>query len=116
MHAISARTWMPSGSSHVTGKFVRMPSTKKQDGPPIKEAVMARKRFQSGMLTKEGKRRKVWVLRWRESVLGDAGVVQRVRRSEVIGTVAELPTRRDAQNRVEERLRAINAGTGKPES
>lgn len=77
---------------------------------------MARKRFQSGMLTKEGKRRKVWVLRWRENVLGDDGRVQRIRRSQVIGTLAELPTRRDAQNRVEERLRPVNAGTSKPES
>jgi integrase len=93
-----------------------MPSTKQQHGPPIKEAVMARKRFQSGMLTKEGKRRKVWVVRWRENVLSDDGVVRRVRRSQVIGTVTELPTRRDAQNKVEERLRPINAGTSKPES
>ena len=34
---------------------------------------MARRRFQSGCLFKRGKRRKVWVARWREDVLLDGG-------------------------------------------
>ena len=36
---------------------------------------MARRRFQKGQLFKSGKRRKVWVGRWREDVLLENGEV-----------------------------------------
>ena len=75
-----------------------------------------RKRFQRGWLLKIGKRRKVWVGRWREDVLLEAGKVGRVQRSLLLGTVAELPTRRDAQARLDEKLLAVNAGSSRPES
>lgn len=74
---------------------------------------MARRRFQSGQLFKRGKRRKVWVGRWRESVLLADGRVTETRRSVVIGTVAELPTRGEAQMRLDEQLRPINQGLGR---
>ena len=77
---------------------------------------MARRRFQTGCLYKRGKRRKVWIGRWREDVLFEDGSVGRLHRSEVLGSVADLPTRRDAQVRLEEKLRAVNQGTVKPES
>ena len=77
---------------------------------------MARRRFQTGCLTKLGKRRKIWVIRWREDVLRDDGTVGRIQRAETIGTVAELPNRRDALAKMEERLREVNQGTAKPES
>lgn len=57
---------------------------------------MARRRFQSGCLFKRGKRRKVWVARWREDVLREDGSVGRMLRSVVLGAVADLPTRADA--------------------
>ncbi len=75
-----------------------------------------RKRFQRGWLLKIGKRRKVWVGRWREDVLLEEGKVGRVQRSLLLGTVAELPTRRDAQARLDEKLLAVNAGSSRPES
>ena len=75
-----------------------------------------RKRFQRGWLLKIGKRRKVWVGRWREDVLLEDGKVGRVQRSLLLGTVAELPTRRDAQARLDEKLLAVNAGSSRPES
>lgn len=75
-----------------------------------------RKRFQRGWLLKIGKRRKVWVGRWREDVLLESGKVGRVQRSLMLGTVAELPTRRDAQARLDEKLLAVNAGSSRPES
>ena len=77
---------------------------------------MARRRFQTGCLFKRGKRRKVWVARWREDVLLESGRVGRVRRSVVLGPVADLPTKRDAQVRLDEHLRPLNQGTGRPEA
>jgi len=65
---------------------------------------------------KRGKRRKVWVARWREDVLCEDGKVGRILRSVVLGSVADLPTRRDAQVRLDEELRAVNQGTVRPES
>jgi integrase len=58
----------------------------------------------------------VWVARWREDVLCEDGTVGRILRSVVVGSVADLPTRRDAQVRLDEQLRAINQGTVRPES
>jgi len=77
---------------------------------------VARRRFQTGTLSKLGKRRKIWVARWREDVLLDDGTIGRLRRAETIGTVADLPNRRDALAKLEERLREVNQGTGRPEA
>ena len=77
---------------------------------------MARRRFQTGCLFKRGKRRKVWVARWRENVVLEDGSVKQLRRSVVLGTVAELPKKGDAQMRLDEHLRPINQGTGRPEA
>ena len=77
---------------------------------------MARRRYQTGCLFKRGKRRKVWVARWREDVLCEDGKVGRILRSVVIGSVADLPTRKDAQVRLDEELRGVNQGTVRPES
>ena len=77
---------------------------------------MARRRFQTGQLYKKGKRRKVWIARWREDVLLPDGTIGRVRRGILLGSVADLPTRRDAQVRLDERLRPVNQGASRPES
>jgi integrase len=58
----------------------------------------------------------VWVARWREDVLREDGKVGRILRSVVLGSVADLPTRRHAQIRLDEELRAVNQGTVRPES
>jgi integrase len=67
-------------------------------------------------LFKRGKRRKVWIARWREDVLCEDGKVGRILRSVVLGSVADLPTRKDAQVRLDEELRGVNQGTVRPES
>jgi integrase len=77
---------------------------------------VARRRYQTGYLFKRGKRRKVWVARWREDVLCEDGKVGRILRSVVLGSVADLPTRKDAQVRLDEELRGVNQGTVRPES
>jgi integrase len=78
---------------------------------------MARnRRFQHGSLFKRGTRTKVWIARWWEDVIGAAGKLERVRRSEVLGPVADIPTRRQAERILSDRLRGINSGDYRPQS
>ena len=83
---------------------------------PEKGGTMARRGFQQGMLFQRGARRKLWVARWWEDVIEANGVLGRLRRSEVIGTVAEYPTRRKAMQVLSQKLRAINRGEVRPQS
>ena len=76
---------------------------------------MARRRYQEGSLHTRGKRRKVWIARWREDVLRADGTLGRVRRAEVLGPVAQL-SKRDALNLLEARLKPINQGRHLPQS
>ena len=77
---------------------------------------MARRRYQRGCLFLRGKNRKVWVLRYREDVMLPDGQIARANRSEVLGPLVDIPTRRIAQRLVESRLRAINQGIYRPKS
>lgn len=78
---------------------------------------MARKKhFQHGSLFKRGKKNKVWVARFREPVVGADGESAFIRRSEILGTVAELPTRRDAELVLSDRLRQMNSSHYHPRS
>ena len=77
---------------------------------------MARRRYQQGCLYLRGSKRKVWVLRFREDVMLPDGQIARVNRSEVMGPLADIPTRRIAQRLVESRLRAINQGIYRPKT
>jgi hypothetical protein len=78
--------------------------------------MVARRRYQTGCLFKRGKRRKVWVARWREDVLLEGGQLGRLHKSVVLGTVAELPTKRHALSKLDEQLRPVNQGTSRPEA
>ena len=64
---------------------------------------MARRRFQEGYVFKRGKKRKVWVARWREMLIGDDGKLKFIRKAEVIGSVSEL-TKSDAKQKLVEKL------------
>ena len=76
---------------------------------------MARKKhFQHGSLIKRGKRIRVWVARFWERIIGQNGESYRVRRSEILGTVIDLPTRRDAQMVLSDRLRRVNSADYHP--
>jgi integrase len=70
---------------------------------------MARKHFQRGSLFQRGKSNKVWVARWWEEAMGFDGKRIRVRRSEILGCVKDLPTRSQAEQILAKRLRAVNA-------
>jgi len=78
--------------------------------------TMARRGFQQGSLFQRGTRRKVWVARWWEDVIHKNGTLGRLRRSEVIGTVAEFPTRRRAMQILSQKLGPINGGKARAQS
>jgi hypothetical protein len=67
-------------------------------------------------LFKRGKRRKVWVARWREDVLLEGGQLGRLHKSVVLGTIADLPTKRHALTKLDEHIRPVNQGTTRPEA
>jgi hypothetical protein len=77
---------------------------------------MIRRRYQTGSVVVRGKRKKVWVARWRESVLAPDGTLKSIRRSEIIGTLADFPTRRQARALLESRLHDVNHTLQKPQS
>ncbi len=56
----------------------------------------------------------MWEARWWEDAVGPDGSVKRLRRSETLGSVAEIPTRREAEQLLAERLRPINSGEFRP--
>jgi Phage integrase, N-terminal SAM-like domain len=78
--------------------------------------IVARRRYQSGCLFKRGKRRKVWIARWREDVLRPDGSLGRIQRSVVIGLLSEIPTRRQAQMQLDQRLQMLNQGQQRPQA
>lgn len=71
---------------------------------------LARRRYQRGSLFLRGKRFRVWVARWREDVI-EGGRIRRVYRSEVLGTLEEIPTRPLAERELQSRLSAVNDPT-----
>jgi integrase len=78
---------------------------------------MTRRRgYQEGSLIKRGKRTKVWVARWWEEVYGADNQLQRVRRAQVLGPVAVIPTVREARQMLSDLLRKVNSGEYRPES
>jgi integrase len=77
---------------------------------------MTRRKFQRGSIHKRGERKKVWVARYSEDVIGPDGAITSIRRSVVLGTVAEIPTKRQAEQLLADRLRPINSGHYRPSS
>src|SRR4051812_28811932 len=71
------------------------------EGESERKFRMARRRFQEGNVFKRGTKRKVWVARWREPVIGEPGKF--VRKAEVLGPVSEI-TKSEAKQRLLEKL------------
>ena len=78
--------------------------------------MVRRKRYQKGHLYKTGKRRQVWRARWVEPVVRSNGTVGRILRNEFIAEVRDVPTRRQAQSILDEKLRGLNQGFHKPQA
>jgi integrase len=62
------------------------------------------RRYQRGYVYKTGKRIKAWYGRWREDVRHADGTVSRRQRNEMLGTLAELPTRSAAYEELSRRM------------
>ena len=77
---------------------------------------MARCQYQNGCLFVRGKRRKMWVARWREDVILADGSASRVMRSVVLGPVSEIAGRREARRLLDAYLSPINQGQYRPEA
>ena len=75
-----------------------------------------RRRFQCGSLFQRGKRNKVWVARWWEETIDEQGKSVRVRRSEILGKVAEIKSYRQAANLLNQRMQRINGDHHSPQA
>ena len=82
----------------------------------LERRKMARSQYQNGCLFVRGKRRKVWVARWREYVILADGSASRVMRSVVLGPVSEIAGRREARRLLAAHLSPINQGQYHPEA
>src|ERR1700687_244586 len=88
---------------------------KLERGTEKREESVARPRWQQGWVVQRGKgKKKVWVGRYREDVIGEDGTRRRRARSVVLGPVRTV-SKRQAQRKLSELLAAINQGTHKPE-
>jgi len=70
---------------------------------------LARRRYQRGSLRLVGSKERKWEGRWLEDEIQLDGSIRRVHRSEVLGTLAELKTKRLALRELEARLSVVNA-------
>ena len=75
---------------------------------------MARRRYQQGTLLLRGKRVKIWVGRWLEDSQDANGQVTRIRKSVILGTLAEFPTRRLAERELKTRVSVVNSPSYRP--
>ncbi len=88
-----------------------------EKGARIRKEFAIRSRFQEGyVFLRRGKRRKVWVARWREDVIAPCGTVKRILRFAVLGTSSEIKGKKEAKDILQARLRPINQGRQRPQS
>src|SRR5258708_22849410 len=76
---------------------------------------MTRPRYQEGCLWTRGKRRKMWVVRWRENVLQPDGSVRRIQRAETLGPVSKI-TRQHARAFLQNNAATINPCQRRPQA
>jgi hypothetical protein len=62
-----------------------------------------------------GKRRKVWVFRWREDLLQPDGSMKIIQRAETLGPLGKI-TRQQARKVLDERLGPLNLGQLRPQA
>lgn len=72
---------------------------------PSSGGNLARKRYQRGALRREGN---LWILRWREDVLNEAGEVVRVERRARVSSTKDLPTKALARRVADKMVEHVN--------
>jgi integrase len=70
---------------------------------------MARRRYQTGRVFVRGKKQPMFVGRWREDVIVEGNQTIRVERSVVLGSIAELKTKKNAQRALQPFLDKVNS-------
>src|ERR1035437_2768577 len=77
----------------------------------LKAGNLARRRYQRGSVFLRGKRVRVWIGRWLEDELQPDGSIQRIHKSEVMGSLKDYPTKRLAQRQLDARVSVVNSPT-----
>ena len=75
---------------------------------------MARPRYQDGSLAVRGRKRKRYVIRWREDVAQPDGSICRIRRAETIGFVSTMK-RQEALEILQTRVSAVSQQQRRPQ-
>lgn len=82
-------------------------------GRVTERRTVIRRRFQNGCLTIKGKTQKMWVARWRETMLYPNNTLGKVLRSKVLGPVSQI-SKSEARNLLVSCLRSTNQGQRRP--
>lgn len=75
--------------------------------------IVIRRRFQNGCLIVKGKGQKMWVARWRETVLQPDNTLSKVLRSKVLGPVSQI-SKSEARSLLANCLRSRNQNQKRP--
>jgi integrase len=92
-------------SSDIATVAPGQPESASQDGT----GSMARRRYQTGRVFVRGKKQPMFVGRWREDVIVEGNQTIRVERSVVLGSIAELKTKKNAQRALQPFLDKVNS-------
>jgi integrase len=92
---------------------VRLPADARTSGRITERRTVIRRRFQNGCLTIKGKGKKMWVARWRETVLRPDNTLSKVLRSKVLGPASQI-SKSEARNLLASCLRSTNQGQRRP--
>lgn len=90
-----------------------MRSDARTGGRITERSFVIRRRFQNGCLTVKGKGQKMWVARWRETVLQPNNTLSKVLRSKVLGPVCQI-SKSEARSLLANCLRARNQNQRRP--
>src|SRR5207244_2826738 len=82
-------------------------------GRITKRRIVIRRRFQNGCLTVKGKCQKMWVARWRETMLQPDNTLSKVLRSKVLGPVSII-SKSEARSILANCLRSRNQNQKRP--
>src|SRR5260370_5405659 len=84
-------------------------------GRASRKERMTRPRYQEGCLWIRGKRRKMWVVRWRENGLEPDGAGRRIQRAETLGPVSKI-TRQQVRAFLQGKAATINLRQRRPQA
>lgn len=93
--------------------YATLTTDARTSGRITERRTVIRRRFQNGCLTIKGKGKKMWVARWRETVLKADNTLSKVLRSRVLGPINQI-SKSEARNLLAACLRSTNQGQRRP--